>query len=385
MLAPAVAGGRAMRVSAIRCLRTDDAVELSADIDGFRLWYRFPADCDISVRGDVFLAAALQPAMRAGETLVIENAPVSPQLLANVDRFQDIHRTWDPTFHKIRIEADTERDTRDTSAVASFFSGGIDGCYTFLKHAEEIEQLVFIKGVDIQVDNDALFAKALELNQRFAAAYGKRLVAVETNIRRFCHPRGAVWTIYNGAGLASVGLALAISRCYIASSHTYNELHPLGSHPMTDHLWSTEACEFVHDGAEARRCEKLRTMAASPPAMQGLRVCWQDAGYNCGRCEKCLRTMITLRLLGLRAPTLPELTSLDAVRRMRVEAEDDFAHYLDNYRLAAETGQRDLAAILRRHVRNYRVRRMLVDLDRELTGGRLKRGFRRVVRLRTDP
>src|SRR5689334_20021407 len=97
-----------MRIRAIECRETKEAVELSADIDGFRLWYRFPPDCRISTRGDVFLAAALQPAMRAGETLVIENAAVSPRLLANVDRFQDIHSTWDPAFHKVRVEADTE-------------------------------------------------------------------------------------------------------------------------------------------------------------------------------------------------------------------------------------------------------------------------------------
>ena len=52
----------------------------------------------------------------------------------------------------------------------------------------------------------------------------------------------------------------------------------------------------IHDGAEARRCDKLRRLAESAPALKGLRVCWQDAGFNCGRCEKCLRTMIALHL-----------------------------------------------------------------------------------------
>lgn len=367
-----------MRVSGIECIRTAETTELAADIDGFRLWYRFPAECEVSARGDAFLAAALLPAMRTGEPLVIEEAPVSPRLLAGVDRLQDVFTVWDPAFRRIAVRAAVSPAPRLRESVASFFSGGIDGCHTFLKHAGEIDDLVFIKGVDIQVDNDALYAEALARNRSFAAAYGKNLTAVETNIRRFCHPRGAPWTIYAGAGLASVGLALAHARMYVAASHTYAELHPLGTHPMLDHLWSTEATEFVHDGAEARRSEKLRLLATSPPAIEGLRVCWQDSGYNCGRCEKCLRTMVALHLLGIEAPTLPPLSSLDAVRRLRVDSDDDFAHYVDNYRLAQETGHRELARVLGRHVRNYRVRRLIVELDRELTGGRVKRGFRRV-------
>lgn len=367
-----------MRVSAIGCKTVGDATELSADIDGFRLWYRFPAEYSISTRGDAFLVAALQPAMRTGQPLVIEGAPVSPKLLASIDRLQDVYNFWDPAYRKIPIVAEQEPDPPGVPAVGSFFSGGIDGCHTFLKHPDEITHLIFIKGVDIQIDNDALFSEALALNQNFADAYGKKLVPVETNIRRFCHPRDTPWTTCNGGGLSSVGLALRFSRVYIASSHTYSELFPLGSHPMTDHLWSTEATEFVHDGAEARRYDKLRLLATSEPAMRGLRVCWQDAGYNCGRCEKCLRTMIGLHLLGLKAPTFPPLDSLEPVRRMRVISDDDFAHFVDNHRLAQETGHRELEAVLGRHVRNYRVRRLLIDIDRELTGGRLKRGFTRL-------
>src|SRR5262249_59102310 len=47
-----------------------------------------------------------------------------------------------------------------------------------------------------------------------------------------------------------------------------------------------------------------------------LRVCWEnpDGAYNCGRCEKCLRTMINLLIAGAldRCPTFP--LPLDPVR-----------------------------------------------------------------------
>lgn len=362
-----------MRVDHIsRHTDASGGIELSADIDGFRLWYRFPPGCAAYPRGDVFACAALLPAMRANENLAIVDAPVSPRLLAGIDRLQDVFHVWNPAFRRIRIEADLEPAPPAVAGTASFFSGGVDGCFTFLKHAEEIGALVFIKGVDIQVDNDVLFDQALAANRAFAAAYGKTLLPVATNIRRFLHPRQAGWSISAGGGLASVAHALGWSRMYVAASHTYAELHPLGTHPMLDHLWSSEAVELVHDGAEARRSDKLRRIAESKYALENLRVCWHDSGYNCGRCEKCLRTRIALHLLGLSTPTLAPLDSLAPVRAMRVEDDDALPHFMDNHRLAEETGHAELAGIIGAQVRNYRLRRLLVDIDRQVAGGRLK-------------
>src|SRR5262249_48716637 len=154
------------------------------------------------------------------------------------------------------------------------------------------------------------------------------------------------WRIYSGGGLASIALASALSRVYIASSYTYTELFPLGSHVVTDRLWSSEATEIVHDGAEAFRSDKLRKIAQDPVLLAGLRVCWQDAGYNCGKCEKCLRTMCALRALGLVTPTLPPLTSAAPVKRLRIYDNIDLTHFLDNERLAREANDRELQRAL---------------------------------------
>ena len=69
---------------------------------------------------------------------------------------------------------------------------------------------------------------------------------------------------------------------------------------MLDPLWSTEASEIVYDGAEATRAQKvMNCLCHSELAMRSLRVCLSaDDRYNCGRCEKCLRTMIPLYVAG---------------------------------------------------------------------------------------
>lgn len=372
-----------MRVHDIRVRALDGARELSASVDGFRLWYRFPADCPVSTHGDAFLAAALLPAMRAGETLTLEGAPVSPMLLRGIAQAQDIYHRWDPRCQRIEIHADTAVADSVNTGIASFFSGGIDGSYTLSRHMDEITHLVFIKGVDIQVDNDTLYDRALTSNQRFADAFGKTLLPVATNIRRFCHPRDLPWDkLYVGSGLASVALAMGFLRTYIASSYSYEDLHPYGSHPLLDPLWSNEATALVHDGCEASRSDKLSAIAKLPGALDILRVCWQDAGYNCGCCEKCLRTMVALRLLGLDAQSFPPLEDLTGVRQLRITDPYKKIWYQGNRRLALKVGDHEVAEVLGKILRRYQIKQALIDLDKALTGGRGKRAYVKVGSLR---
>jgi len=50
--------------------------------------------------------------------------------------------------------------------------------------------------------------------------------------------------------------------------------------------------------------EKIQAVAAWPAAMQDLRVCLhgEERDENCCRCEKCVRTILGFRVLGLGLP-----------------------------------------------------------------------------------
>jgi hypothetical protein len=103
--------------------------------------------------------------------------------------------------------------------------------------------------------------------------------------------------------LATIGCLLGhhFSRIYFSSSNSYKTLLPQGTHPLLDPLWSTSSVEFVHDGAEVPRAEKVVSIARNPDARKLLRVCWIDPQaemLNCCRCEKCLRTMVALSAVG---------------------------------------------------------------------------------------
>jgi hypothetical protein len=165
------------------------------------------------------------------------------------------------------------------------------------------------------------------------------------------------------------------ARTYVPSSWTYAHLVPWGSHALLDSLWSTEACELVHDGAESPRTGKVAAIVASDVALRVLRVCLADTdAYNCGRCEKCLRTMVTLHLLGVKAPTFPPLGSLAALRQAPVDA--GATDLSANIELAEKVGHRDIARALKSALRRYKLRRLAREADALLLGGLIRRAYR---------
>jgi hypothetical protein len=316
--------------------------------------------------------------MRTGTPLEIDPAvPVSTRLLAASDILQDIFASWYPCLRKVPVRAVAAPAESLNAGAASFFSGGVDGSYTFLKHEQEITHLLFAKGIDMQLSNDALYRQALQANQEFLQRRGKQLVPLETNVRFLGHAYPPLnWNVCVGGGLASIALALGSQRVYVAASHTYAELFPWGSHPLTDPYWSTEATEIVHDGAEARRSEKLEWLGAFPDALQILRVCWHDAGYNCGQCEKCLRTMVGLRALKLSAPTFPPL-AIEAVKRLRVNGDSELTFFTDNLERATRARDEPLRRALTHCVRQYERRQAVSAVDRNFLGGWVRRWLRR--------
>lgn len=295
----------------------------------YRLTFRSGSDCLGGADGAALLALALLPAMRRARALSL-GAPVSPRLLASLPTIQEIQHCWDrhsaEPIGLLPLEVDAPvRPPVEPSpdrGVACFFTAGVDSSFSVLKHYEEVTSLVFVHGFDVPVRDVELRNMVADGVRQAAHALEKPLLEIETDLREFSEGHVG-WLDYHGAALAAVALLLApaFRKVYIPATHTYSNLRPLGSHPLLDPLWSTEEVEIVHDGCEASRIEKIQAVAGHAPALSRLRVCWENRGgaYNCGRCEKCLRTMVILRALGLspRCPTFPEL-DLPAVADVQV-------------------------------------------------------------------
>lgn len=302
--------------------RTTVAVTIEApERDRMRLWYRVPNAHreSLSENCDAFAAATVFFAMRNRHDVVVRGE-VSPSLLRNLGEFQAAWSCWSPgRYTPIEIGADVERESlrpEPTQAAIAAFSGGVDSCFTALRHRRgtcgrwqrPIEAGLMAHGFDISLEQHQDFERAAAGARLILSSLGLDLITVATNFREL----GDDWEEAHGAGLAAC--LMLFQRGYatglIPSTEPYQALVPWGSNPVTDHLLSNDSFEIVHDGAAFTRNEKVRQISEWPEALQGLRVCWEgeQKDRNCGKCEKCIRTILNFRVLGL----LPRCFARDA-------------------------------------------------------------------------
>jgi hypothetical protein len=89
------------------------------------------------------------------------------------------------------------------------------------------------------------------------------------------------------------------------------------------------------------RAEKVAFISEHEIAMEWLRVCYKDPdAYNCGRCEKCIRTMIGLRAADAleRCRTLPDDLDLAAVATLDLSGKVPRAFAQQNLRALGHLG-----------------------------------------------
>jgi hypothetical protein len=378
------------------------------------MWFRFPGSYyeQLTELADPFVAALLLPAMRARRGLVVEG-PVSGRLLDGVRQIMTLRSRWHWDFHEVPIRARHAADgpPPPPPRVASFFSGGVDSFYTVLKHRGRpdsgLTDLIYLDhpGADFDPDKQrVVYDSSLPYLRAVARDLGLELVTGRTNVRELTDRFVAYEIHSHGACLAAAGLCLAprYRRIYFPSTFSYAEAIPWGSHPMVEPLWSTEALEFVHDGCEASRAQKISwQVARSPIALDHLRTCTSNEAihrglstgairyFNCGRCEKDIRTMLALRAAGVldRARTFETELTPALVQTLTIggEASARFAEQtlgiLRQYDAAPE-----LQAILEAKIRRYRsrlaprLRSWVTALDHHVLGNLLRKARNRLRR-----
>jgi len=337
-----------------------------------RVWFTV-RNADAAPSGNAALAIALVPAMRAARSLVLAD-PLSPRLFASQAAIQKLFQDWDNRFNVVRITAPLgEPHQVSTGGTGIFFTGGVDSFFSLLRHREEITHLIFVRGFDIKLQKQDVDGSVLPAIRAVAAQMNKTLVEVSTNIREFSD-RLVDWALdYHGAALAAVALLLApmLNKVYVASTHSERDTFRWGSHLFLDHLYSTETLSLIHDGADATRVEKVAAIANNRLVQQTLRVCNKGGAYNCGRCEKCLRTMINLRVAGAleQVVTFDRNLRLNEVRLIQVRDENKASFVSENLTALRAKGVDDDLALALNDALNRRFYKGWGRLEKPLIRG----------------
>jgi hypothetical protein len=348
-----------------------------------RLYIAVPAELAdfLSPTPHAFLLTALVSAGIHGETRVQVDELISPLLAKGAADALGILNHWygDPS---VAIEAPYRAGPSappPARGVGLFFTGGVDSLASLRRNLELIPRgsakaITHCINVDwlgprsvdglegeLRMSHEAV----LKYLHQAAKAVDTVFVPVVTNLRcleNYDFNRDWMRRAH-GALLCAVAHALSggIQRILIASTNDVPHLRPWGSHPLLDPRFSSEELAVAHDEVHRSRLSKLEAIAEWEVALDSIIVCtdWmtpRDGPPNCGKCEKCLRTLASLKGLGVERdlPTFPEgsLTPHAMRKRARWISTD---HKFDQWReiepMLRSRGEVALARAVRSNLR----------------------------------
>ena len=355
---------------------------------------------------DAFLLACAIPATHYGEKRVLVEGAVCPALRDGVTTALGWLRLWfDPESEPLRIEGRTRThllSPRRPERAGLLLSGGIDSLSMLRQnrldfpseHPWSMKDGLVVYGLEL--DDPAAFGYVASSLSKVAEAAGIELIPVWSNhylqYRDEDAKRGfSLWyDKFEGAVLAAVGHALVerVSILSIAAGYDIPNQRPFAAHPLLLQSYSSADLRVRLEGAALSRFEKTRIVGEWDIALQHLRVCNQFKAYrpgalNCGRCEKCVRTMLALAALGLSHKThaFPhqEITE-EFVRSMRTLRHSKAPFYRELIAPLLAGGRSDLARAVEAKLDEYRKsshldkwKGALKRIDRDYAGGSLKR------------
>ena len=180
-------------------------------------------------------------------------------------------------------------------------------------------------------------------------------VIVDTNLHQFRHKNDKDTVLFLSFYSCVLSMQNIIKRYYIPSGCSYNGIKDFGEKMRHDlatasdsyliPLIQTERTELIIDGCQYRRVDKIKNISDWDIARKYLNVCLIQKGEdstNCGECSKCLRTQLTLEILG-ELENFSQVFDLEKYKKISFNYKVDSIRFVDqeiffkeNVELAAE-------------------------------------------------
>lgn len=288
-----------LRISSLHCHSGQGIHRATVKVAGAEVWFE-SADLSLTNSVEAIGSAFVIPAAAARRRLTFA-LPPDAVWLSNVQRAQTVAAEWWGYHRSTSTAASAPAAPAPTGSgqpAALCFTGGVDSFHSLLRGGHSLHHLLFVHGYDVELADTQRIQAAEAALRCVAAERGLRAVVVRTNLRTHRVFRKANWEHTHGGALAAVGHLLTdhVDQLLISASYPRMFDRPWGSHWSLDPWWSSSRLTVTHVGAEQWRAAKLVAIMNEPLVRQHLRVCWENRSPtgNCGRCEKCLRTMLVL-------------------------------------------------------------------------------------------
>jgi 7-cyano-7-deazaguanine synthase in queuosine biosynthesis len=364
----AISGEDYVGIENIILEKFSDYQELSADVDGEKLWFRFPLDIELQARAEIFLPLAMFEAMVRGVPVRVDKSvPISAKFKASLNLIQSIFHCWNKDLSTVPVYSKTTETWDASNGIMSCFSGGVDSTYTYSVFKKEITHLLLVRGFE-EYGSDVDWGKHVSARSEFSQSQNVKLISVDTNARLFADTRRLSWLLVHGGVLGGIAASLNVEKFMIPSSATYLYLFPEGSHPLIDPLWSTETTSVVHHGADVSRSYKTEIIAQNKSLRDRLQVCWRSTVSNCGECSKCVRTSVVFHILDKDSESMPLCLNLKKLRILKPDGEGSILFIDDLISFSKRNNNMEIEKIFRRMKRNYTMKNAINAFVKALLG-----------------
>ncbi|SDL41093.1 hypothetical protein SAMN04488034_10414 [Salinimicrobium catena] len=284
------------------------------------LWYRFSSkfeDYLVTESLDASLVGLLFLGLKTGNDIKL-NGPVSARLLYTINHYLiKALCLANNEFKEIKIIADSlnHEDMNLGSTAGTGFSCGVDSFATYFSHSGEhspfdIKYLTFF---NVGSHGDFGGEKARKVYQKrlrsvntFAEKAGKKVISIDSNLSEILKLNFQKTNTYRSASCI-LNLQKLFKNYYYASSFPLDQFN-LNSVDTSYYdllnlsMLSTESINFFSSDIYWTRIDKTSFISQFPETYDFLDVCTnlrdEFNSKNCSTCDKCMRTALTLELLG---------------------------------------------------------------------------------------
>jgi len=305
---------------------------------------------------EAFVLLGTLAAFHHGERRVRVEGRLCPRLRDGLRTALRTLRTWYPAWRH-RSEPEIEADHGFAAMrpppprAALFLSGGADSLFALARNRESFPKehpaafrdAIFVVafgtrgGNEISERHENVRARQRNAVEAITRIAGLDLLVVRSNVEVLGEENDFFLMASHGAHLVAAAhlFPRRVSSVSVAASHDVFVPKPWGSHPLLDTRYATSAIDVRHEGFDLRREERIAELAPWKEILPHLMVCTQgplaEGQRNCGRCEKCLRTMIALLLADALAPPAPFPHGIDAAWLAPIRARPPQRMFWDQF------------------------------------------------------
>ena len=195
---------------------------------------------------------------------------------------------------------------------ATGFSCGVDSLSTLLQTEKEIAYLTFFNagshGKFLQEKTSEIADFRYSNARKAASEFGEKLIRVDTNLSEFTKQK--FQDNHSFLQIACAHILHPVINYYSYSTgqkEGYKERYGIDKIYLNNfcvHLLSSSSLTVDYTLSDISRFDRTKIIANSPIAQQYLDVCVdthqaiKSTYQNCSKCDKCMRTQLTLELLG---------------------------------------------------------------------------------------